>query len=124
MIADLPAYVSVIFILTALLTVGIFIFAILKAGVGSWPAKFLIGFVLFWLVLHWVLAAKGFFQNFTVVPPRVFAFGVLPFFILTFVYLLFFRRNLLANLPLTVLTIIHIIRIPVELSLLLLSQYG
>src|SRR5215204_1548318 len=124
MIGNLPAYVSVIFILTALLTVGIFIFAILKTGIRSWSAKFLIGFVLFWMVLHGVLAASGFFQNFNVVPPRVFAFGVLPFFILTFVYLLFFRRGLLADLPLTVLTIIHIIRIPVEFSLLLLSQYG
>src|SRR5215213_3510734 len=122
--ACVPAYVSVIFILTALLTVGIFIFAILKAGIDSWPAKFLIGYVSAALVLHAVLAANGFFRNFNVVPPRVFGVGVLPFVILTFVFLLFFRRNFLAALPLTVLTIIHVIRIPVELCLLLLSQHG
>lgn len=124
MIPGVPGYVAIVFILTALLTVGIFIYAILRAGLDSWPAKFLLGFVVFWMVLAAVLAWNGFFQNFNALPPRVFAVGVLPFFILTFVYLLFFRRGFLDRMPLTVLTLIHVIRIPVEICLLLLFQNG
>jgi hypothetical protein len=123
MIPAVPGYVSVIFILTALLTVGIFIYAIMRAGLDSLPAKFLIGFLTVWIVLQTVLAYNGFFQNFNVVPPRTFAFGPMPFFVLTFVYLIFFRR-FLSQMPLGVLTLIHTIRIPIEIVLLWLYQGG
>ena len=121
MIEGLPGYISVVFVLTTLLTVGIFAFAVAKAGFNSRPAKFLLIFLLFWLIIQETLAYNGFFQNFDVLPPRTFAFGPLPFFILILLYLIFFR-SFLANMPLTVLTWIHVIRIPVELVLLLLSQ--
>ena len=121
MIDGLPGYISVVFILTTLLTVGIFAFAIARAGLSSYPAKFLLAFVLVWLIIQAALAYNGFFQNFDVLPPRTFAFGPLPFFILTLVYLIFFRR-FLADMPLTVLTWIHVIRIPVEFVLLGLAQ--
>ncbi|PYS99020.1 MAG: hypothetical protein DMF63_13180 [Acidobacteria bacterium] len=123
MIHGLPAYVPVVFILTTLFTVGIFFYAIFRAGIHSSPAKFLIAFTSIWLVVQAVLASNGFFQNFDVAPPRTFAFGPLPFFVLTFVYLIF-ARKFLTELPLTVLTWIHIIRIPVECCLLWLSQHG
>ena len=124
MTAAVPGYVSIVFILTALLTVGIFIYAISRAGLDSWPAKFLLGFLVIWFVLQSVLAYLGFFQNFDVVPPRTFAFGPMPFFLLTVVYLIFFRKDFLEHLPLKLLTIIHIIRIPIELCLLWLFQSG
>ncbi|HEX6124728.1 MAG TPA: hypothetical protein VFZ23_05080, partial [Pyrinomonadaceae bacterium] len=123
MTADVPGYVSIVFILTVLLTVGIFLYAVVKAGISSQPAKFLLTFVLFWMVIQAALAAMGFFQNFDVMPPRTFAFGPLPFFLLTFVYLFFFRR-FLADLPLATLTILHVIRVPIELVLLWLYQSG
>jgi uncharacterized membrane protein len=124
MIPAVPGYVSVVFILTALLTVGIFIYAIVKAGLRSWPARFLLAFLTFWIAVQGMLANIGFFQKFDTLPPRTFAFGPLPFFALTFIYLIFFRRGLLENLPLTTLTLIHVIRIPVELVLLWLYQAG
>jgi hypothetical protein len=121
MIEGLPVYIPVVFILTTLFTVGIFLYAIVRAGISSFPAKLLAVFTLFWLVLQAALALNGFFQNFDVVPPRTFAFGPLPFFVLTILYLIFYRR-FLSSLPLTVLTWIHVIRIPVELCLLFLFQ--
>ena len=124
MIPDVPAYVSIVFILTALLTVGIFLFAILRAGFTPWPARFLLAFVLVWMVVTAVLGCNGFYQNFDVVPPRTFALGALPFLLLAIVYLFFFREGLLAKLPLTVLTLIHVIRIPIEIVLLWLYQSG
>ena len=124
MIPEVPGYVSVVFILTALLTVGIFLFAIARAGLRSAPAIFLFAFVPVWMLVQALLANAGFFQNFEVLPPRAFAFGPLPFFLLTFVYAIFFRKNFVYNLPLGVLTLIHVIRIPVECVLLWLSQSG
>ena len=123
MIDGLPVYVPVVFILTTLFTVGIFAYAIYRAGLRSAAAKLLLTFTLFWLVIQAVLALNGFFQNFDVIPPRTFAFGPLPFFILTIAYLIF-GRKFLDNLPLKILTWIHVIRIPVECTLLWLSQHG
>ena len=123
MIEGLPAYVPVVFVLTTLLTVGIFIYAITRAGLQSTAAKILLAFTLFWIVIQAILALNGFFQKFDVLPPRTFAFGPLPFFILTIGYLIFCRK-FLADLPLTVLTWIHVIRIPVECVLLWLYQNG
>ena len=121
MIEGLPVYIPVVFILTTLFTVGVFAYAISRAGLDSVAGRLLLGFVLIWLVVQAILACYGFFQNFNVLPPRTFAFGPLPFFVLTVVYLIFFR-TFLAKMPLTALTWIHVIRIPVEIVLLLLFQ--
>jgi hypothetical protein len=123
MIQGLPVYIPVVFILTTLFTVGIFSYAIYRAGLRSTAAKLLLAFTFFWLLIQAILAANGFFQKFNVLPPRTFAFGPLPFFILTVGYLVF-ARKFLAEVPLSILTWIHIIRIPVEACLLWLSQHG
>ena len=123
MMEGLPVYIPVVFILTTLFTVGVFLYAIVRAGIKSTAAKLLGGFTILWLIIQAVLAINGFFQNFDVTPPRTFAFGPLPFFGLTIVYLIFFRK-FIADLPLTVLTWIHVIRIPVEITLLLLFQHS
>ena len=123
MIEGLPVYIPVVFILTTLFTVGVFAYAIFRAGLGSLAGKLLLGFVLLWLVVQAIIASYGFFQNFTVLPPRTFAFGPLPFVLLAVIYLILFR-GFLARMPLTVLTWIHVIRIPVEIVLLLLFRNG
>lgn len=119
----LPVYIPVVFTLTTLFTVGIFVYAIVRAGIQQTAAKLLVAFLFFWFVLQSILAYAGFFQNFEVVPPRTFAFGPMPFFVLALGYLIF-ARKFISSLPLTVLTWIHVIRIPVELCLLWLNQNG
>ena len=121
MIEGLPAYIPVVFILTTLFTVGVFFYAIGRAGLSTLAGKLLVGFVLVWLVVQALLALNGFFQDFTAAPPRTFAFGVWPFVAVILIYLFFFRK-FLARMPLTVMTWIHVIRIPVELVLLFLFQ--
>jgi hypothetical protein len=123
MTPEVPGYVSIVFILTALLTVGIFIYSVSKAGGRSLPAMLLIGYVLFWSILQSVLAAFAFFQDFSALPPRTFMFGPLPFFVLTFAYVIF-APQLIKALPLGPLTLIHVIRIPIELVLFWLYQNG
>jgi hypothetical protein len=121
MIENLPGYISITFILTAFLTVGILFYAVKQTVFHTIPAKLLVFLTAFWLLFQAVLALGGFYQVITA-PPRVFAFGVAPVLVLIVLYFVFFRRNFIEALPLKILTILHIVRIPVELVLLWLFQ--
>ena len=123
MIEDLPGYVSIIFILTTFLTVGFLLYAVRQTVFETIPAKFLIFLLAFWIIFTAILALNGFYQVNTF-PPRVFLFGVLPALVLIAAYFIFFRQNFIEKLPLKTLTILSIIRIPVELVLLWLFQGG
>ena len=124
MIENLPAYVSITFVLTTFLTVGTFLYAIKRAVFSSMAAKILIFLLPFWLLLQAALAVMGFYLKTDAFPPRLPLFGLLPalFFIITL--FIFARKKFISLLSLKILTILHIIRIPVELVLLWLFQAG
>ncbi len=121
---QLPAHVSNVFLITTFLTVGIFLYAVRSTGFNSKPAKFLIFLVPFWLIFQAVVSISGFFQNTEAVPPRIFLFGAGPALLLIAIYFSFARGNFIGALPLRILTIIHVIRIPVELTLSWLYDGG
>ena len=123
MIENLPGYVSIVFILTTFLTVGFLLYAVKQTVFETLPAKILIFLLAFWLFFTAFLALYGFYLVNTF-PSRVFAFGVLPALLLIAAYFAFFRRNFIEKLPLKTLTILSVIRIPVELCLLWLFQGG
>jgi hypothetical protein len=123
MIENLPGYVSITFILTTFLTVGFLLSAVKQTVFETIPAKILIFLLAFWIIFTSILALNGFYLVNTF-PPRVFLFGVLPALLLIAVYFIFFRQNFVEKLPLKTLTILSIIRIPVELTLLWLFQGG
>lgn len=124
MIEQLPLYVPVVFILTTLLTVWIFLSAIRRSRKENLPAKLLLFLIPFWIVIQAILGVGKFYQNTDGVPPRVIAFGVLPSLLLIAVYFIFFRKDFVERLPLETLTLLHIIRIPVEIVLFWLFQNG
>jgi hypothetical protein len=70
------------------------------------------------------LGMSGFDQNTSTVPPRLFLTGVLPALIAIIACFIFFRSDLVEVLPLRFLTLINMVRVPVELVLLWLSQSG
>jgi hypothetical protein len=116
MIENLPLYVVIVFILTTLLTVGIFQNAC-KRGQFSAKANQVLGFLLpFGLLFQAILAFFGFYKVTETFPPRLILFGVLPS-IITVISLFIFSRKFISKLPLQTLTIIHIVRIPVEIVL-------
>src|SRR5262249_52890524 len=124
MIEGLPFYVSLVFILVTLLTVGLLLRAIPKAARNTFPSR-LLSFVLpFWLLLQGVLSIGGFYQATDSVPPRVFAFGVLPSLLFIVIFFIFFRKNFVNELSLKALTLISVVRIFVEIVLLWLYQAG
>ncbi len=119
---QVPAFVSVVFMITTFVTVGIFLYAIRSSRDTSAAAKALIFIVPFWLVLQFVMGSGGFYLNTSALPPRMFLFGVAPALLLIAALFLFARRSLISALPLSVLTIIHIVRVPVELTLAWLAE--
>jgi hypothetical protein len=122
MIENLPGYVSITFILTTFLTVGLLLAAVKKTVFETAPAKILIFLLSFWIFFQAILAINGFHQSTESFPPRAFLFGVLPALLLIIFYFVFFRKRFIEPLPLKILTILSIIRIPVELVLFWLYQ--
>ena len=123
MIENLPGYVSIIFILTTFLTIGFLLIAVKQTVFDTIPAKILIFLLAFWTIFQAILALNGFYQN-PSFPPRLVLFGVLPAILLIFSYFIFFRQVFIEKLPLKVLTLLSVIRFPVELVLLWLFQGG
>src|SRR5579871_3216735 len=120
MIANLPIYITVVFILTTVIALLMFYYAILHStsdnSVGN--SKIILSILSFWLVIQAVLSLNEFYSaDTTGIPPR-FAFALLPPLITIFI--LFLTKRGLAfidNLPLMNVTYINIVRIPVELVL-------
>ena len=117
-----PAFVSVVFMLTTFVTVGIFIHMVRRSGTDTWAARLALFAVPFWLVFQFVVGSAGFYTNTAALPPRMFVFGVAPALLFIAGIFIFARSTFVASLPLTILTIIHIVRIPVELTLAWLAD--
>lgn len=122
MLENLPAFVSPFFIAATFLVVGFLLYAVRQKVFDTFPAKLLIFLLPLWLVLQAVLSLGAFHQNTNFFPPTVFAFAALPAFLLIIFYFIFYRKTFIETLPLKILTILHIVRIPVELVLFWLFQ--
>ncbi len=106
----LPLYIPVIFILTTLLTVAL----LWKAGNYSKP---LIIITLFWLVLQAAISLSGFYVISTGTPPRFILLLVPPALLILILLLTKKGRLLMDGLDAKTLTLLHIVRVPVELTL-------
>ena len=122
MIENLPGYISITFILTTFLTVGFFLYAVKQTVFETTSAKIISFLIAFWLIFHAILSIGGFYLKTDAVPPRLLLTGVFPAFLLIILYFIFARKNFIEKLPLKTLTILHIIRIPVEIVLFWLFQ--
>lgn len=121
MMDAVPVYVPYIFVLTTFITLAFLIFAVRSAGTDTIRARILLVVLPVWLLVTALLACSGFYVNPLEAPPRMFVFGVLPALLLIAVYFIFFRKTLIERLPLRTLTLLHVIRVPVELVLLWLA---
>lgn len=124
MIEGLPLYVSVVFILTTLATIWFLLAAAKAVSRDSLPYRILIFVLPFWLLLTGFLATTPFYRDSTAIPPRVFLFGVGPSVVLIAAFFIFFRNSFIEKLSLRHLTLLHTVRLPVELVLLWLFHAG
>lgn len=87
-------------------------------GTLSWYHKIILVILIGgWLFLQWILSAKGYYLNFTGLPPRL-ALAVFPPILIILLIMIFKKKAWLKIFSLKTLTWIHIVRIPVELILL------
>jgi hypothetical protein len=121
---QLPAYVSIVFILTTVATIGLLLSAVRSVSLDIFPSKLLAFLLPFWLFLTGSLAMYGFYAEGTMFPPRIALFAVLPAVLFIIISFLPFRKILIERLPLFGLTLIHVVRIPVELTLYWLAVGG
>ena len=119
-----PGYVSVVFILTTFIAVAFLLQAVKKVGLRSAPSNILVFLLPLWILFQAVIAIYGFYLDASGIPPRLVLAGVLPANLLIITYFLFFRAEFIERLPLRLLTLVHIVRIPVEIVLLWLFKSG
>jgi hypothetical protein len=123
MTENLPQFISIVFILTTFLTVGFLFYAIKQTVYDTIPAKIVLFLVPFWLFFQTILSLGNFYQNTSTLPPRMPVFAVLPAVLLIISLFIFARKSFIEPLPLKILTLLSVIRIPVELVLYWLAEH-
>lgn len=117
MLPTLPLWLYLTFGLTTALAVGLFYVAARRSG----PV---LAVVLAWLLVQSALSLSGFYTVTTTLPPRL-AFALGPPLLLLLSRLATVQgRAFLASLRLEVLTLLHVVRLPVELGLYGLYLHG
>jgi len=106
----LPAYISILFVLTTALTVFIFFMA------SNRSRKTLL-VMLIWLAIQMAISVNGFYKVTDQIPPRFILLIGPPIICILFLFFLPAGRKYLDQLNLKYLTMLHIVRIPVELVL-------
>lgn len=114
MITSLPLYITVVFIITVLLTLALFVKAV--------NHKVIVAVIsVAWLILTGALAYNGFYKDTNRLPPN-FLLAIVPAPLA--IILLFTTksgRGFIDNINLRSITILNVVRIPVELVLYWLS---
>ncbi|MDP3468821.1 MAG: hypothetical protein Q8S11_10840 [Daejeonella sp.] len=113
---NLPAYISILFGLTTILTTWLFY----KAASNS---KLFLLIILIWLAAQAFIASTGFYTVTTAMPPRFLLLILPPFLCITGLFTTPKGRKFIDSLDLKTLTILHTIRIPVEIVLFFLFTY-
>lgn len=118
MIGQLPSYISITFGLTTFATLILFYYAIRRSHAGSSQANIVLFILILWLVIQAVLTLNNFYNTDTLsLPPRFILLPVPPLLAILILFLSKKGRRFIDSIPLTPLTYLHIIRIPVEIIL-------
>lgn len=109
----LPNYISILFILTTLLTVCFFY----KASNNS---KVVLIVLLIWLTLQAFMGLSGFYTVTDTFPPRFLLLVVPAVIVIILLFVTSKGRKFIDGLNIKTLTLLHSVRIPVEIVLFLL----
>ena len=107
----LPAYISLVFALTTFLTVWLFYLATKNSTTT-------LVIIMLWLIVQTVTGLSGFYTITNTMPPRFWLLVLPPLLFIIGLFVTSKGRKYLDSLDPKSLTILHIIRIPVELVLL------
>ena len=122
MIENLPTYISLIFGLTTIATLLLFYLAVKNSASENTRKKAnIIFFVLvIWLIIQATLTLKNIYRlNAISIPPKILLLGILPTILsIIFLFVTHKGRQFIDGLPLTYITYLNVVRIPVELVFL------
>ena len=117
MIEHLPAFIPFCFALTTFLSVWFF-------SLAARHHRLFLGVVIAWMVLQGVMGLSKFYLQTHTTPPRVALMGIPPLVMIALMFLAPAGRKFTDNLDPKWLTLLHTVRIPVELVLLGLYLYA
>jgi len=120
MLSTVPFYVSVIFMLTTLTTLLLIYFAVKRV---SPEANVILILLCVWIFITGMLALQGFFSNTNVLPPRLMFAVILTLLVIIILFKNQSSREFLDRLPLSNITYLNIVRVPVEFVLFWLFTY-
>lgn len=107
---QLPVYIEIVFILGILL-------ALLLLYKATHYSRSVMMIVLSWLVLQSIISISGFYTVTTGAPPRIGLLLLPPMIIIATLFFTKKGRGLIDGFDVRTLTLIHLVRIPVELTL-------
>jgi hypothetical protein len=113
---NLPNYIAVVFGLTTLLTVALFYKAANKS-------KTTLIILLAWLLLQGLTGLSGFYTVTDNIPPRFVLLVLPPVITIILLFATNKSRQYIDSLDVKTLTILHVVRVPVEVVLLWLSLH-
>jgi len=117
MLANLPFYISLLFIFTTLLTALFFISAVRENN--SVRTVSLVSIVIcIWLAIHAVFALKFFYTVTDNIPPRFALLVLPPLLVIMILFITKQGKRFIDSLSLKILTQLHVVRIFVEIILL------
>ena len=124
MIENLPTYIALVFGLTTILTLLIFIGTIRNSTSETTRNKSRIVFMglIIWLIIQAALTLNNVYNSDpNSIPPKIMVMGILPAILVMIILFSTSKgRNFIDSLPLKNLTYLNIVRIPVEIVLFLL----
>lgn len=113
---NLPAYISIVFGLTTILTIWLFY----KASRNS---KTTLIILLSWIALQSFIGLSGFYTITDTVPPRFLFLVIPPLLVIIALFSTSKGRQYINALDAKTLTLLHVVRIPVEIVLFFLCLY-
>ncbi len=108
---NLPVYMYILFVATT----GLALFLFYKATRHS---RFFLVVIIAWLVLQSILGLSGFYTVTTGFPPRFMLLLLLPLLCISLLFATKKGRRFIDALDIRTLTLLHVIRVPVELTVL------
>ncbi|HEX6193470.1 MAG TPA: hypothetical protein VFZ42_13950 [Chitinophagaceae bacterium] len=113
---NLPIYISLVFGLTTIISIYLFYRAAHKKKIVMYAT-------LAWLVIQSAIALTGFYTEIKTLPPRFILSIAPPTLLIVLLFIIPRGRAFVDSLDKSMLTLLHAVRIPVEIVLLWLSIY-
>lgn len=113
---NLPSYICIVFALTALLTIYFFY----KASNSSNVSLFIL---IAWVILQTIVSKTGFYTITNTLPPRFLLLVLPPLITIVLLFTIAQGKIFIDRLDVKLLTLLHVVRIPVELVLYWLFVY-